>query len=193
MGLLRRAGPTIGAMGDFHPASQGLKVACRRASEYCDQQGERLEVVGLRFALESWIREGATVGSTGDPASRVPRNQEDVQELWGRNFGVSVIGVSHLEELDETLRLWRSILDGLEDGKRSAGQPDREESLRRKERVEDLARGVREVLGEWYNATWESPPPGFVNARKLVEDSGEQEPQSAPGEELEESAKSSRL
>lgn len=178
MGLLRRDGVPVGSMGDWHPAPQELRAAIRKASGFCDRHGERLEVIALRWALESWLAAGAAVGSKGDPASGVPWTEEAIEAVGGGKLGVSVMGVSNGEELEKTMQVWQSILDGLEGGKERcirAGrwERDHEWSLNRKKAVLILAEGVREVLGEWVDYTWESPPPDFVNER---DNDREQEP-----------------
>ncbi|KAN0076617.1 Aldo/keto reductase family domain containing protein [Elaphomyces granulatus] len=122
MGLLRRQGVPIGRMGDFHPAPDGLRSAINAVSVWVDKQGEKLEAVAIRFALESWLREGARVGVLVPPLS--PSVGADASFLsmtnlgTGKRLGSSVMGVSHMEELEETLRVWRSIIDDLEN------QPD---------------------------------------------------------------------
>ena len=84
-------------------------------------------------------------------------------------FGVSVIGVSNIQELEKTLRTWRCILNGLSKPKVS-GLLGREEwiyakewSQNRSEAMELLADGVRGVMGKWVDYTWNSPPDEFVN------------------------------
>lgn len=171
MGLLRRQGVPIGAMGDFHPAPEALRAAIRKASDFCDEHSERLEVIALRWALETWLSAGACVGSRGDPASGVPWKQESNEEVGGTKLGVSVIGVSNAAELDKTMKVWRSILDGLEGGEETAVQAGRwyrawEWSRNRRKAVQILAEGVQEVLGEWFGFAWDSPGTGFVNMRK---------------------------
>ena len=120
MGLLRREGVPIGSMGNWHPASNELRAAVRRASDFCDRHDEKLEVIAIRYALESWIKAGASVGSRGDPASGVPWKRESNEEVGGNRLGVSVMGVSKQKELEKTMKVWRSILDGLEGGAETA-------------------------------------------------------------------------
>ncbi|KAI4147324.1 MAG: hypothetical protein L6R39_003146 [Caloplaca ligustica] len=173
MGLLRRQGVPIGAQGDFHPSPEGLRKAVQAASAWSDLQGikdNRIEKVAIRWALEHWMREGANLGSKGDPASGIPWQREEIEKYGGTRLGVSVIGVSNTEELHETMRVWRSILDGLEDGEKTAidsgrGTDDRTWSLQRQRDVEVLAAGIQEKLGEWVDYAWPSPAPGFVNKR----------------------------
>jgi len=167
MGMLRRGGVPVGGQGDFHPAPQGLRDAVLAASEWCDTRDEKLEVVSIRFALETWLREGSAVGSMGDPASGIPWRRETIEEVGGANLGVSVMGVSSLDELEETMRVWRSILDGLDGGKATAiasgrGLSDHDWSLKRKRQVLELAHGVRKVLGTWIDFAWPSPGSGYV-------------------------------
>ncbi|EUC37866.1 hypothetical protein COCVIDRAFT_100721 [Bipolaris victoriae FI3] len=170
MGLLRREGIPVGALGDFHPAPSDIREAVRKASEFCDGYGERIEVIAIRFALETWISAGALCGSKGDPASGLPWQHESIDDVGGSKLGVSVIGVSRAEELEKTMLVWRSILDGLEGGQETAVQAGRwyrawEWSTNRRKAVQILAEGVQEVLGKAFGYTWASPNPGYVNKR----------------------------
>jgi len=201
MGLLRRVGVPVGGKGDFHPAPAGLRKACRAVSDFCDSKGEKLEVVSIRWALEGWILEGGIIGSMGDPASGLPWKRETIEEVGGTKLGVSVMGVSNLEELEETMRVWRSILDGLEGGKERAVEAGRwkyghEWSLQRRLEVESLAKGIREILGEWKDFAWDSPGSDYVQLRRMK--GAVNEPKSAGVEELsnvsmDDLSKSSRL
>ncbi|CAI7593827.1 unnamed protein product [Penicillium glandicola] len=118
MGLLRRDGVPIGSMGDFHPAPNALRSAIRNASDCASRHGEKLEVVAIRFALEAWLRVGARAGGLGAPLARAADADPGFLSVasmgTGRRLGVSVMGVSNIAELDETLRVWHSIVDGLE-------------------------------------------------------------------------------
>ncbi|GAM84905.1 hypothetical protein ANO11243_029070 [Dothideomycetidae sp. 11243] len=168
MGLLRSDGVPVGAQGDWHPASSELRSAIKRASDFCDRHGEKLEVIAIRYALESWITLGHSVGSLGDPASGMPWTTETNKQVGGRKLGVSVMGVSKRSELRKTLQVWRSILDGLENGQefaRLAGRwaRDHEWSLNRKHAVQILADGILEHLEQWQDYTWPSPPLDFKN------------------------------
>jgi aryl-alcohol dehydrogenase-like predicted oxidoreductase len=172
MGLLRSQGPPVGVMGNWHPAPDELRKAINAASDWTDKQGERLEVVAVRFALENWLREGAKVGACGDPLA-LPgdtyHSRLDVRE----KLGVSVMGVSKIAELDETIRVWRSVLDGMGDdldlapGVMTPGDAvsDHEWSLQRRQRIRVLAKGIRNVIGGWADFAWASPDAGFVNQR----------------------------
>jgi len=165
MGLLRRTGVPIGGRGDFHPSPLGLRTAIQKASDWCDQRDNRIEKVAIRFALEEWMRQGELVGSKGDPVSGIPWQRESVPHD-ATKLGVSVIGVSNIDELDETMRVWRSILDGLDDGLETAlesgrGSKDRDWSLKRQKQVAELSAGLREILGGYLDFAWASPPPDF--------------------------------
>ena len=171
MGLLRRDGVPIGGQGDFHPSPEDLRSAIKKASDWCDQHGDRIEKVAIRYAIEQWMREGSEVGSSGDPASGIPWKKGSIGDLPVSKLGVSVMGVSNLEELEETIKVWRSILDGLEGGEQTAvnsgrGSNDRIWSLARQEEIKKLAAGIRQELGQWVDYTWPSPGPGFVNKRE---------------------------
>lgn len=157
MGLLRSQGVPMGSMGDFHPSAQGLRKACHEAAEYCQREGKRLETVAVRFALENWTRlagplVGTKVGAT--------RDAEGGSLLGEHNLGVSVCGVSYVEELEETVQVWNSIL---------AAQLGNEEHLQRRRAVEDLARGVKEAIGDWVDNTWASPPDGYSRLIPQIE------------------------
>ncbi|KAI5271929.1 L-galactose dehydrogenase (L-GalDH) [Aureobasidium subglaciale] len=170
MGLLRRAGPPVAGQGDWHPAGPGVRAAVRRASDFCDRHGERLEVIAIRFALESWLTQGAEVGSRGDPASGVPWTRESNQQVGGQKLGVSVMGVSNAGELEKTMSVWRSILDGLEGGEETcklAGRwkRDHEWSLNRKHGVQIMADGIQEHLDEYLDFAWDSPGQDYINKK----------------------------
>lgn len=162
MGLLRHAGVPIGAQGDFHPSPIELREAIKAASEWCDTQNERIENVALRFALENWIRVGSELGSEGDPASEILRSREVGEHKRQHKLGVSVIGVSNIDELDETIKVWRSILEALDDGRQAATESgrdpdDRLRSVSRQQRVQELAQEIRHILGSWLDYTWPGP------------------------------------
>ncbi|EEP76773.1 conserved hypothetical protein [Uncinocarpus reesii 1704] len=116
MGLLRRDGVPVGSMGDFHPAPAGLRSAIRDASRWVEGQGEKIEEISIRYALEEWLRVGSAVGTAEEPLASLSNSNSDhvATHATGRKLGVSVMGVSTVEELDETIRVWRGIIDGLE-------------------------------------------------------------------------------
>lgn len=198
MGLLRRDGVPIGSMGDFHPAPDALRGVVLDAAAVADERGEKLEVVAIRFALESWLRDGAGVGGLGAPMAKSVDSDPgfiSVKSVGaGRRLGVSVMGVSNVAELDETLRVWNSIVDGLEncedgDGEfevegKGASTPtmtapaaenvltpseglitDRAWSRTRRANILQLAVEIRDVIGEeWVDYVWASPDADFKNS-----------------------------
>ncbi|QDS75359.1 hypothetical protein FKW77_002270 [Venturia effusa] len=172
MGLLRADGIPVGAAGDWHPAPASLRAAVARAAAFTELHGEKLEVLAIRYALESWLTVGSEVGSMGDPASGVSWQPELNSQVGGQKLGVSVMGVSKASELEKTLMVWRSILDGMENGQETASQAGRwkrahEWSLNRRKAVLLLAEGVREdCLAGWVDRAWESPDAEYV-AKKL--------------------------
>jgi D-arabinose 1-dehydrogenase len=190
MGLLRREGVPIGSMGNWHPASNELRAAIHRASDFCDRHDEKLEVVAIRWALETWLRTGSTVGSRGDPASGVPWTPEPISSIPGNEkLGVSVMGVSKSSELEKTMQVWRSILDGLEGGEETARRAgrwkrDHEWSLNRQRAVQILADGIREHLDEWLDYAWASPGEDYVKKKALEGKKGQDmlSPQDAAAE-----------
>jgi aryl-alcohol dehydrogenase-like predicted oxidoreductase len=163
MGLLRTEGVPIGGMGDWHPAPNGLREACRAAANYVTKEGESLEAIATRWALEHWLLDGTDVGThilgTGKKVHDEGKN--------GR-IGVSVIGVSQMKELDEAVGLWRSVLDEVEEGVHAK---ERETSWERTRRVQCVVEGLRTVLGEeWVDYAWGSPGEGFVRKEVTDED-----------------------
>ncbi|KIN02005.1 hypothetical protein OIDMADRAFT_179301 [Oidiodendron maius Zn] len=146
MGLLRSQGVPIGGDGDWHPAPRELREAVMEAANYAEDEGERLEVVALRWGLETWARAGAAVGGLGA-------------------IGVSVIGVSNLRELEEAMRVWNSVLDGLPGRDRTVDQRAREWSVQRGKHVRDLVENIWRVLGPWKDCAWASPGKDYVNIR----------------------------
>jgi D-arabinose 1-dehydrogenase len=152
MGLLRRDGIPIGGAGDWHPAPDGLRQACRAASDYCHHRGERIETVAIGWALETWLSVGGRVGSRGSLAQGL------TEEVGGQKLGVSVMGVSSVEELDETARVWQSVLDRFKQGTAQT------------EGWGNLATGVWQTLGEWQDFAWASPGEDYVRVRMTTDE-----------------------
>lgn len=152
MGLLRGVGVPVGGQGDFHPAPQGLREAVGNCARFVEMKSERLEAVAIRWGLETWAREGADVGGVGPNGEKV---------------GISVMGCSNLRELDETITVWRSVVDGLDGATHAAEKEKREWSLKRSKQVQDLALGVQDILGSWKDYAWASPDEGYVNVRNM--------------------------
>ena len=191
MGLLRRVGVPIGGMGDFHPAPDGLRSAIHNVGKWADKQGEKLEVIAIRYALEAWLHDGAKAGALGPPLARSADADPGLLSVanmgTGERLGVSVMGVSNIEELNETLRVWRSIVDALEnrddddnDNIAPGGQQRNEQAIltpseglitdhvwsrKRRDHILTLFRNIQSILGpEWVDYAWPSPSPDFVNS-----------------------------
>jgi D-arabinose 1-dehydrogenase len=178
MGLLRSQGPPIGAMGDWHPAPDELRAACITAAQWVESQGEKMEIVAVRFAFENWLRDASSVGTLGDPHSSAEASQS-------QKYGVSVMGVSTLSEFDETIQVWRSVLDGLNDDVKSSEDDTRtpsdalsnhDWSLQRRQKFRVLAKGAREMIGKWADYAWASPEPAFVKKHAAALSSDEAVP-----------------
>ncbi|KAM5346180.1 hypothetical protein ACJ41O_009185 [Fusarium nematophilum] len=141
MGLLTTRGVDNSPMASWHPAPQELRQLCTGLSGIAQREGEHLEEVSIRWALENWARVGSSFGT------RLRAGDSE------RRLGVSVMGVSSVDELEETWALWSSVV-----GEEEAG---------RKEKIERIVReGMWPSLGRWKDYAWESGGPGFVNARK---------------------------
>lgn len=148
MGLLRSQGVPVGGKGDFHPAPAELRERVGKAARWVEGCGERLEVVAIRWGLETWARVGAGVGGVGA-------------------IGISVMGVSNLKELGETLKVWNSVVEGLPGKEGLVASRDRQWSIARRKTIEEIAHGVWEVLGSWRDFAWASPDTDYVNIRTV--------------------------
>lgn len=159
----------IGGMGDFHPSPKGLREAVAAANDWLVKQDgdEKLEVVALRYALESWFEKGKPVGTKGPTLSGAPPSQV--------RRGVNVLGVSSISELDDAIQVWRSVLAGADDnddGDSRATEEEKEASRLRRAQIQQYADGIRSILQApragskdgWYDYSWESPGPDFVNS-----------------------------
>lgn len=183
MGLLRKNGVPVGSLGDWHPAPPGLREACARAAEYCEKEGDSagaggLASIAVRYAFEEWMAVGrragmGTIVPFGKRQDELEEEEDEEDEEEGGKGtedeekaekgevvmkGVSVCGVSYLEELKDTLGVYKSILAAAEQGEGS------EEDVRKKEEVFRIVQELRgSVLGrEWVDYAWESPGPDFV-------------------------------
>ena len=163
MGLLRKVGPP-----SWHPGRDVLQDLVKKASDFCEEYEDAIEVVSIRYALERWLIDGGVVGSRGEPAAGVPYRRQTVEQVGGGKLGVSVMGVSNDAELTRTMQVWRSILDGMESQQlvpAPAGRwkKDHQWSISRSQTVELLADGIKDIFGPFYNYAWPSPGEGYVN------------------------------
>ncbi|KAF5024358.1 hypothetical protein F66182_3545 [Fusarium sp. NRRL 66182] len=147
MGLLTTRGVDNSPMRSWHPAPEELRDLCATLSDIAQQEGEHLERVSIHWALDNWARAGAEFGTEVNPADS------------GR-LGVSVMGVSSVEELEETWALWTSVV----------GLAGDQGAARRKAKVERIVRErMWPALGKWKDYAWESGGPGFVNTRNVMD------------------------
>ncbi|TPX18567.1 uncharacterized protein E0L32_002424 [Thyridium curvatum] len=164
MGLLTTRGVDAGPQAAWHPSPAGLRDACARAAKVCAaESGEHFEGVAIRWSLDEWARRAGEVGL----GTRVPWSQGQGKTGGApQSVGSSVIGVTTVPELEETVREWQGVVDGL--GGEDAGEGDQEKpvaSLARREQVRKLvADKLWPALGdEWRDYSWTSPPAGWVN------------------------------
>ncbi|KAI5302432.1 mitochondrial import inner membrane translocase subunit TIM16 [Ascosphaera pollenicola] len=160
MGLLRHVGVPIGAMGDFHPSSEGLRKAIGRASQWlAESENKKIESEALRFSLGAWLIDGSRAGGSG----LIP-GVTDAKKSPDQRLGVSVIGVSNVEELMENISIWKAIVmetseDTTQIGVKAVG-------------MEAVASKFQEILGDWYDHAWDSPGSDFVNEVNPEHDTG---------------------
>ncbi|KAI1373081.1 Aldo/keto reductase [Hypoxylon crocopeplum] len=158
MGLLTTRGADAGPMATWHPSPEGLRQACQDLVPIAVDAGEKLEVVAIRWALDNWSRVGA---SRGGRTPKLPA---------GDRVGVSVMGISNVAELEETCRVFQSVIEGLELETSDTDQARRRQwSLDRRQKIHGVVEKMWSVLGQWKDYSWSSPDPGFVNARKPAE------------------------
>ncbi|RPA71983.1 Aldo/keto reductase [Ascobolus immersus RN42] len=168
MGLLRKEGVPVGSMGAWHPAPEGLRAACAKASDVAEKEGWTLANLANRFAFESWLEKGARVGTHVAPeASVAPRDEmmEGVMvrsEGEGRKYGVTVCGCSQVKEILDTMELWRDII---------LADSGNKVQVEKKQGVQKLAERLqKEVFGEWKDVGWDSPGEGFTRGVHRLED-----------------------
>ncbi|RDW56766.1 uncharacterized protein DSM5745_11598 [Aspergillus mulundensis] len=137
-GLLRGEGVPIAALGDWHPAPEGLRRAAHAAAVYVASQGEILARLALRYAL--WR---AKVCSTGNV--RVG----------------TIMGGTSVAEIEENITTAVGVLgrDGETLGWNGAGREV--ESSNDSADVQDLElfRAVQEILGQWRNYSFSGENP----------------------------------
>lgn len=150
MGLLRKAGVPIGAMGDFHPSPDGLRKAISKADEWLTTEEKKIEVESMRFALGAWMVDGSRAGGAG----LIP-GVTDSKKTPDQRLGVAVIGVSNVEELTENINVWKDIVKETSRDTTNVGVKAVD--------MEAVHSRFQEILGEWYDHAWDSPGSDFVN------------------------------
>ncbi|KAH7020817.1 Aldo/keto reductase family-domain-containing protein, partial [Microdochium trichocladiopsis] len=172
MGLLTTRGVDAGPMAKWHPSPHGLREACAQLVRVAADAKEKLEVVAIRWALDTWSRLGSPLGTSSSPLSGGSGSTVGRQRV-----GVSVMGVSSVAELEETQRVFNSVLEGLDDPDTPASEQTeaakfkRQWSLNRVNKVQGVVEQMWQVLGTWKDYAWSSPEPGFKNQRR-PEDAG---------------------
>ncbi|KAK6344096.1 hypothetical protein TWF696_007743 [Orbilia brochopaga] len=142
MGLLRSGGVPIGELGDFHPAPRGLREAAAKAAEYVEGHGGNMASLALRYAVGEFARADKKGG------------------------GITILGGGSIEEIEENVATVKKVLkrgDGEGDGDLRGYTVLDEDAWRADE---GLFNGVREILGEWLDYSWESPDAAFFDAKK---------------------------
>jgi aryl-alcohol dehydrogenase-like predicted oxidoreductase len=151
LGLLRASPVPVGARGDFHPAPPGLRAAAHQAASAVSATGESMAGLALRYAI--WR---AQIACT-------------------RGFRVCTItGISSASEVVENVSAAKKILngdDGFGPAHRRSKQGDTGVSIMKLNQVKTdfpLYAMVREILGLWFNYSFQSPEPGWDVASKQM-------------------------
>ncbi|OLN87042.1 D-arabinose 1-dehydrogenase 1 [Colletotrichum chlorophyti] len=173
MGLLTQTGiPTnsevsegkAGVIASWHPSPCELRTACKKLSVIASEAGERLETIALHWSMEEYARVAASAGLG--------------VQLRGQNalrVGGSVMGVTTISELEQTVQAWNGVLNGLAAGSEAVAVNGGACQVPAPARYEKLKQLVEHkmwpALGEWKGYSWASPDEGFQNERS-AEDMG---------------------
>ncbi|KAK7973420.1 L-galactose dehydrogenase [Apiospora saccharicola] len=148
-------------LAKWHPSPPALRVTCKTLAEKAAAAGERLEAVAIRWSLYEWARVGALAG-VGIQLPSIPGGATTTTTT---TVGGSVMGVTSVDELEETVREWEGVLEALDSHSAAALPTGSGGKIARTNKL------VREVLwpalGEWQDYSWASPEPGFVNERPV--------------------------
>jgi D-arabinose 1-dehydrogenase len=178
MGLIRSKGPPVGTQGNWHPAPEPLiNFMLETAIEFKAQYGERIEDIALYTTLLDWMRNGKEFGSWREPIKGERAWHEERHPLFipRSRLGISVIGVSDVNELQATMQICRSIFNRkdmheLRGTRRGFYNNDQLWDSRKMGKLSNLAEKFRQCLkefsnGEYVDYTWPSPPEGFVRGK----------------------------
>ncbi|KAL4762808.1 Aldo/keto reductase family-domain-containing protein [Aspergillus foveolatus] len=128
-GLLRGEGVPIAALGDWHPAPEGLRRAAHAAAVYVASQGEVLARLALRYALRraqhcstSDVRVGTIMGGT--TVAEIEENVTTALKVLQRSNG-------RLQWSSQGIGGWTDNRDAQLD--------------------QHLSRAVQQILGKWKN------------------------------------------
>ncbi|KAJ9165742.1 Aldo/keto reductase [Coniochaeta hoffmannii] len=139
----------------WHPSPPGLRLACKRLAALAAGEGERLEAVAIRWSLAEWARIAALAGL----GVSLPGAEE-------RTVGATVMGVTSVGELEETVREWQGVLASLQ-AQDTEAEADKADSARQAKIIELVEKKMWPSLGqEWLDYSWASPGDGFVNQLK---------------------------
>lgn len=144
MGLLTTPGIDNLPMSAWHPAPPDLRRACHALSRIAQEDNCRLEEVAIQWSLQTWLQQGSAVGTSAYDAAK--------NSNLPRRIGASVMGVSTVEQLEETWQLWQTACKEHPQNKMAA-------------LVESK---MWPGLGNWKDYAWESGGPSFTNARKTM-------------------------
>ncbi|EGX93573.1 L-galactose dehydrogenase (L-GalDH), putative [Cordyceps militaris CM01] len=144
MGLLTSNGVDSLPMGAWHPAPPELRKACHDLAAVAKSENRHLEEVAIRWALRNWIYQGSGFGTKA--------YKSDKNDKLPVRIGASVMGVSSIDQLEETWQLWQSVTNEQgEDGTNSL-----------------VEQRMWPSLGKWKDYAWESGGTSFTNSRKVM-------------------------
>ncbi len=144
MGLLTSQGINSLPMSSWHPAPPELREACHDLAAIAAAEHRHLEEVAIRWSLRNWIYQGSRFGTEYKTCG--------LNGNFPARIGASVMGVSTVDQLEETWQLWQSVTN-------EQGQ-DTTNSL-----VENR---MWPSLGRWKDYAWRSGGPSFTNTRKVM-------------------------
>ena len=144
MGLLTTRGVDAAPMAAWHPAPRELRKACTDLQRITVEAGFRLEDASIRWAIDSWAGAGAPFGTENSPLG--PE----------RKMGATVIGVSSVDELEATWKVWHEVVNERRGG--GAGEAPSKTEVVRKLAEEH----IWPTLGSWKDYTWSSPDDDYV-------------------------------
>jgi D-arabinose 1-dehydrogenase len=148
MGLLRSGG----VPGDWHPAPLPLRETAAEMAARCKSEwGMTIEDVAVKWALEQWWHDGEVVGTSAALPNEQGRGFTQNKHLGKEKIGVTVIGVSTVEELEHTKESWNFMLvEGFKEGSPC-------NLTERRKKVQECAQKIYEGFGEWKDYSWPSP------------------------------------
>lgn len=145
-------------LAKWHPSPPPLRAACKKLAALAAASEERLESVAIRWSLAEWARIGALAGlGVNAPVAK-------------GSVGATVMGVTSVVELEETLSEWTGVLDSLSVVRSSItgdAQAAAQSSSRQAKILELVANKMWPTLGkQWLDYSWASPGSDFVNELK---------------------------